>query len=411
MLKSSSDKKLPRFGETALRLGLISHEQLEESLMLQQPLQEPEGEIVCGWTPLAEKSLNGRWRWLVSGVAVSFRESAVQSFAQAGIHLQAMYSNVGTAGASLNGQMGNTCGVFEFQAGTLGYTRLTAGRTVTARFHFNDDRANLVNLCLELLEGDVENLWLAGRWPDIDGAAGEITVQAGRPCQKIPVQTKLSSLDESDPWAFAGMIGAFRHFLKLVSLQTAVYVPANLPPTPLNQYKYYRQGVVLLLVAVLGGLGGKLYQSKSLHLTKLTEATGKLEETRVRINKLETEIKDLRQKKAFLSEKLPQREAMIPYLMKVLQSAMSQEIMLNSFYEDDEGIIHIEGWGLSIRAIQIFKLDISKCLERFRLNSQDYPIQEKKGWRDIHGYSFRFDLVPDGISTNAPSPRNKGGTH
>jgi hypothetical protein len=347
----------------------------------------------------------------VGCLPISLREAVVQAFADVGIIVQAIYPNVGNAGASLNGQLSQTCGVFECQSGALGYTRLTSGRTASTRVHFNDERANLADSCIELMDGEVDSLWLAGRWPNVDEVAGKISSRTGRSCQKIPLETEALSPSEVDACAFAGMVGAFRHFVRLASKETAVSITAHVPSISLKEYKYYRQGVFLLFTSILCVIGGGVYQLKCARLSNLAEARIKLEEVQTKINTLETELKNLNQRKNFLNEKLPQREALLPDLMGVLQSVTPKEIMLNSFYEDDAGIIHVDGWGLSVRTIQLFKLDISERLAGFRIDSKNYPIREEKGWRGLKGYSFQFDLLPEGVSLVDRQPEKARGRH
>lgn len=403
------EKKISRFGEAALSMGLISREQLEESLTLQQSFQYAEGETVCGWIPLSAKPLNGRWRWLVSGLTTSFKDYAVHSFKQAGLALQAVYPNVGTAGASLNGRTSNTVGVFEFQGGSLGYTCLKAGQTINSRFHFSDDQNSLINSCTEFMDHHVESVWIAGRWPDIEKTVHTIEDRTGRPCQKLSIEIEESVLNGNDSSEFAGMTGAFRHFLKMAPAESTVYVPTHVSSHPLTQHKYFRQAAVLILGAAVCFLMSGTYHWKRSSLGKITQAAGEMEKMRAQVDGLKKELAVLTHKKNFLREELPRRNTLIPDVLNVLQSVIPEDIMLNSFSEDGTGVFHIEGWGLSVRSIQLFKLDISEKITGMRLDSKDYTIQQKKGWLQSDGYAFQFDLVPigDSIDKVVQSPAGK----
>ena len=390
------EKKISRFGEAALRMGLISREQLEESLTLQQSFQYAEGETVCGWIPLSAKPLNGRWRWLVSGLTTSFKDYAVNSFKQAGLTLQAVYPHVGTAGASLNGRTPNTVGVFEFQGGSLGYTCLKAGQTINSRFHFSDDQNSLINSCTEFMDHQVESIWVAGRWPDLEKTVHTIESRTGRPCQKLSIDIEKSVSNGNDSSEFAGMAGAFRHFVKMAPAESTVYVPTYISSHPLTQHKYFRQGIVLVLTAAVCLFMSVTYHLKRLSLGKTVQAAGETEKARAELDSLQKEWAVLNTKKNFLKEELPQRNALIPGVLGVLQSVIPEDIMLNSFSEDGTGVFHIEGWGLSVRSIQLFKLDISEKITGLRLDSKDYMIQQRKGWLQSDGYAFQFDLIPIG---------------
>ncbi len=393
-------KKIPRFGEVAQSMGLISREQLEESLMLQHRSRYDEGEPVSGWTSLTEKPLNGRWQWLVSGLTVSYKDYAVKSFEDAGLTLHAVYPNVGTAGANLDSQSCKTSGVFEFQAGSLSYKRFEAGQVVNTRFHFINDLDNLFHSCAEFKENDVEDVMIAGRWPDIEKAADYIFDCTGLSCQKLSVEIEASTVNGSESCAYAGMTGAFRHFEKLASAKSAVYVPASIPSPPLTQHKYFRYGAVLAIAALLFTSIGIMHRSKRSFRTGIVEAVQEKEKIESEAKLLRKQLALLNKKKVFLSKELPRRRALIPDLLDIFQSVIPEEIMLNSFYEDLAGVIHIEGRGLSVRSIQMFKLDVSGRLTGMKLDSKAYPVQQKKGRIQSEGYSFKFDLITEYESAN-----------
>ncbi len=397
-------KKIPLFGEVAQRIGLISRDQLEESLILQQPSHYNEGEPVSGWTSLSKKPLNGRWPWLVCGLPVTYRDYAVKSFEDQKLTLYAIYPNVGMAGANLDRQSISTSGVFEFQSGSLSYTRLKDGNIINTRFNFISDLDNLVQSCMEFIEKDVEDVWIAGRWPDIEKAAHNISIGTERSCHKLSVETELSIMDENSLSEYMGMTGAFRHFVRLASAESGVYVSARVPSTPLTQHKYFRYGVVLAIIAVLFNTLGVMHQSKRSFQSEIVQEVRAKEKIMADINTLRKQLMSLNKKKSFLNEELPRRKELLPELLYIFQSAIPKDIMLNKFYEDNAGLIHIEGWGLSVRSIQIFKLDISERLTGMRLDSKGYPVQQKKGWKQSDGYSFKFDLISESKSKSKKAP-------
>lgn len=107
---------LMRFGDLAVQLNYITHEQLEECFVLQGKLIAVDDDLAYGWQAeepklsqgLSDESLlsaaddgDSAHKWLVSGTSKAVRRRWVGAFNLNGIRLQALYPAVGSSFATL----------------------------------------------------------------------------------------------------------------------------------------------------------------------------------------------------------------------------------------------------------------------------------------------------------------------
>jgi hypothetical protein len=379
-----------RFGEVAIDAGLISPEQLDEALAIQDTLQEGEGELVCGWTPLATQPTGGNWDWLVCGIARSLRDRYTRTFRDRGLRLQSLYPLAGCAPAALAATNGSAQGVLEYQPGVLSHTRVEAGRIAAARTRYVTDPDRVSDDAVELAGDDDAPVALAGPWPEPARTADTLEAALARPCE--PARIAATDVGE-DAHSLAGFVGAARHWLGLVRSTNGVRVQARDPRQPITQHPAFWPAMAACLVA-LAWAGGELAIAR--RLDSLRSRSGFAQQFKVEretLDALDDRWTELHHRRAFLADDLARREAFVPRLLDALRGAVSDAVALSRLYEDERGVIHVHGEGASERAIQVFSLRIAEAMRPAGMDVRNLRIETATGASARPTYSFDFEIA------------------
>ena len=388
----SQEGKKPRLGEAAVAAGLITPPQLSEGLALQKSEPTSEGAIVCGWRPLDNQPDGGKWPWLVVAMSDRLRKEAHAAFASRGLQLSGVYPLVGGACASLNGQCNNPCAIFEYQAGYLSYVRYENYRIVNARTVFTQESKNPLRACMDLFEDRVQNVWLAGRWPDLAAAQRDLESSLGRPCQPITsIQTSVPGLALP---SVAGMLGTALHSLQCVPLSSAAFVPASDPRPQIWRNRWMLASAAGILVAAGLFIGAERLRDRNLQLAARLEANNQLAAAQTQVTRVNSECQQAENTITQLRETLQRKRQRIEELLAGLQSRYSNEIMIRSIQTASTGDINVHGWGLTPQGIQVFIVSLQSELRELTLVESGKPIRQERGWRSLSGYSFEIHLSP-----------------
>lgn len=98
---ASNQRMTARFGEVAQSLGLLTREQIDECLALQERLVQFDDDTFCGWVPQKtgdEVDIDNdvpRYPWLASGMADGLRKHWVKACRRNNLFLTAIYPSLG----------------------------------------------------------------------------------------------------------------------------------------------------------------------------------------------------------------------------------------------------------------------------------------------------------------------------
>ena len=397
--ETDRERDLPsrRFGELAIEAGLVTPDQLNECLALQRASQDFAGPAACGWTPLEDgPSDNNNWRWLACGVPHSYRRHGVEVFRTQGLRLRALYPLVGCARASLNGQMRQRGILLECNSGFLNCTSFADGRVDSCRTLFTHEPGNPLQACLDMIDGHAERVWLAGRWPDLTGAARELQTRLGRPCTPVTLATGASP--EAGPRETAAMIGlqgAATDFLspRRTARVRVASVPDADPVSPLHQ----RRSVQVLaasaaLTAALVAAAIHLHGGRMIAQEALAEHRALLA-AQGEVAALEGSLKNLKAEIVFFRDTLPARQTLIPDLLSALEAGCPPEVTVRGLEETTKGEIVLAGWGLSPQHIQAFRIRLQDRLPTLTVTDGGRPIREEPARRGLAGYTFELRMT------------------
>lgn len=389
---SAAGRKLRRFGDCAVEAGLITEEQLEECLALQQTEAPGEGEVAYGWTAQDSTARNGNWPWAVAAMNGTLRQKVDVAFARRGLRLRAAYPLVGCACASLNGEKEGSCAVFEYQAGHIGYTRCDSKRVVSRRSAFARDVGNPIDACADLFEQDARQVWLAGRWPDMDGALRDLEMCLERPCERLAHVSGREPSSSPEGPEMAGALGAANHMLGRAESHWAVAVPGRDPALPIWRDRWALAFVVAAILSVAMARTGLYFKRSAEDTARVVEAGQGLAQRESERSRLDARNADLEKQIRFLRHTLPANRRQAAELLDILTECRSEEIILQHIDFAAGETVEIKGWGLTPHGIQAFKIDLQEKLSHLALVGEAKPIRGEKGWESLDGYAFEIRL-------------------
>jgi hypothetical protein len=344
----------------------------------------------------------------VAGTTDTFRRHLIDRFQQQGLRLRAAYPLVGCAGACLNGQAGKGDVVLEHQGGFLACTHLgDGGGLLDTRYAFTHEAGNPAPVCIDLVKGPVERVWLAGRWPDLAAAARQLDAALERPCAPLPVRLELPPTSQAET-AWAGMKGAADHYLGRVRPNRAVGVPAQEPLPPLRQDWRFRASIALALAALALGGATVGFRAESRHTLAILDAGEELTRGEKDLAALRTRLSEQTRQADFLRRVLPERRQLIPRILGALEASCPEEVMLTAVVETAAGEIEVRGWGLTPQKIQAMKIDLQCNLADWKVVDTAKPLRQQRGWGGLPAYPFELRLVA--LLKKSDSPSSSGAT-
>jgi len=379
-----------RLGELAVDAGLVTRSQVDECLALQRSPPDFAGEAACGWIPLGAgpPDDNSNWLYLACGTPHSFRRAAVEAFRGCGLHLRALYPLVGCARATLNGETGPSAAVFEYHGGYLNYTRLTNRSVASCRTVFTHDAGNPMKACLELVDGEADRVWLAGSWPDLDAAAGELRSHLRRPVEAVPA----AEAHAGPAGSVAGLRGAAAHYLAAVT--DLVCVPAGDPAPP----PWARLPVITAIGAtaaaiVLLALAFSWRQHRVAAERELT-LRHDIASRQALVTSMQTSVHELRTSLERLRHTIPARQRLIPDLFDALEESCPPGVTVRQIRETVSRAFVLTGSGLTAQEVQQFMIALQQRLPAMTVTDAGQSIRLENRWQNTAGYAFEWRLTP-----------------
>ncbi|WP_415882139.1 hypothetical protein ACMXYX_13315 [Neptuniibacter sp. QD72_48] len=238
---------LLRFGDLAVQLNYITHEQLEECFVLQGKLIAVDDDLAYGWQAeepqltqgLSDEALlskdddgDSAHKWLVSGMSKSVRRRWVGAFNLNGIKLQAFYPAVGSSFAMLAQRCSDPQqALLEIHQEQLAF--ITGGPSAVNEIRveerqYGDVRQDEIQRLLGVLPSDLHKLYV-----NFQGKEKDEILFALSNSTALDIETlNFEGLDIPKPEhlfneALLGIAGAAEHFLNHVAKARLSWIPAK----------------------------------------------------------------------------------------------------------------------------------------------------------------------------------------
>jgi hypothetical protein len=427
-LELSDNLSLRRFGDLAVELKYIRRSQLNACLAGQEWLKSDDEAIACGWTPQAEiDDVPGMFGWLVSCVNQGLLERWQHAFEAQGLKLKSMYPLTASSTPLANYGKGSTV-LIESHKGMACITRIADGN-VTAQYQYvNPEKSNL-DICLEsyhALNVTSSELIQVGSWHD-DSQLLADELQSAL-AQDVDLLSKQVSNDNIS----FGMLGAAYHAYKLsgYELNSDVRIGGPLPPVMQRQSTRFVLALGMLTI-VLGAseMGIFLYKHQvTTHKSEIdaqwkviddaiksvNARKGKIEQRKKELAEQEKEHQRLHALVEFYDTDIPDREALVQGVLGVLQTVVSEDVMIKSIDELGKRVpmvapsktktvrqnkmievenFNIEAWALSETAAQNFIQSFKQAIAPYKLQVKDPQVMARLGPLNLDGFTVVLRVV------------------
>lgn len=394
-----------RFGEVALVLGLVRHEQIEECLALQTQLQGIDDQVICAWAPRGLPVEGARSLWLAAGLGLAVQSRWIEACRRHGLRLEAI---VPLVGASLplcppNGVLVEVHGTQVLVA------RLRDGRPerLACRMLRSSMPLDVLRgMLTELLEPDDKAITLFATHSQA-GTLGELlSAEFGRPVHmpETGVQAKAAS-----PWLPA-LLGAARQILRHdQQLLPLLQGTEPLPPPAKRPQTWVVAGTLALMLLVVGyettAWGRMLWMQRQLNELAGTQSHRAQEIARAEENKkiamellvqtgnLKREGLAANAELDFYRSDLDGRVQFVMSTLKALSEAVSSEVVVDALIETSWFELSVNAWSLSQSAGYRFAKDVASALAPWRFDVVNLKVKAQTGRSGQAGYSVQFSLV------------------
>jgi hypothetical protein len=406
-----------RFGELAVEHGFVTHEQVEECLLLQEQLRAGDTDIALGWHeqavgPGTDPSQSA---WLCAGIGSGIRDRWVEALERLDLRLAWFYP-LTAASAPLTALAGLAVGL-ELQSSVGVCYRVREGALAQLACRpFTDTMprpAEALRLAQPVLRPDDRRV---GFYPDegLDFAAAlshewnrEIAGLADFDRLRVPSDNTVPTA------ALAALSGCAAHAMGLAPAALAVRLPGSQPLPPLHRRPPVWMGAAAALVlSVIGGFElhdfrmqnalKQKHQELSAQKAKLETAKSEAEravraaqETRRRLDAARADLQTVALRDRLYQGALGERAKFMNALLAALVDLIHDEVLLDSVVETDWKQVEIQGFALHPEAAYRYSRALVENLEKFGLKLGDMDAGEAQGPQGLMGYRFNFVLQPD----------------
>jgi len=403
---ATGGRRLTRFGELAVEMGIVTRAQLDECLLLQERLVMMDEDAECGWQAEIIQDPDGAERsaWLGTAIGQSTRQKWVKAFQNNKISLDWIYpANTSSIGQIMpSAQTEGEKVILEVHQEQLVCIRAN-NRYVLACHTQKRNGMELtadvcVDACHEQMRPGISVIYLVGGSPEL---ASGIAVKLDR--QVIPINDKQVYLKAVTTHLFGGAAGSL-----------GVRVKAKDPSPPV--YKNFEFLRLAAIGIVLGGIIGTeaLTRYDILKKEQELERLDKEFNEKLKINKQmqglntqtkkllskvkekQAEVSETTKKLAVINDILIDRLDLVPGLLTALKSSISDEVVIDAIIEDRAKTNHflLSGWALTDTSAQLFVNNLNSSLSRWELMVIDDAVIRQSNTFGVAGYMLTLMIIP-----------------
>lgn len=417
---------LRRFGDLAEELGYIKRSQLNACLAGQEWLKSNDDVIECGWSPQGEVSdIPGTYYWQVSAVTKSLLQRWTTVFHMQGVTLKAMYPLAGSSASLLNDSEGDQV-VVESHAG-MAFAMRTQGDHIVEQHLYLDASKSPVDSCLEsfhALHASNDSQVNLCNWSKNDVTThNDLETALDR---EVNLIENNGITEKSSP----GMLGACLHYLGMGKTNWVSHVRLGGPLPALLHRPVVRGGilfsVILLLILIAETtllVRGSIVASDKSEIdarwkvinSAMKRINGDIKQVEQRKKELKNKSLDKKreqQRFTFFGEELPERAALVQAILGILQSSVSDDIIINSIDEYGKRVpfmpssasqkkdkrvevenFNLKAWALSETAAQQFIQTLKRSAAPWGLEILDSNVIGRPGPLNLEGFMVTLRIV------------------
>lgn len=370
---------LIRFGDLAVQLKYITHEQLEECFVLQGKLISLDDDLAYGWQAeepqlnqglsdevllSADEDGNSAHKWLVSGMSKAVRRRWVGAFNLNGLKVEAFYPSVGSSFAALAQRCFDSqqalIEVHQEQLAFISGSQDAVDEIRVEERMLGDIRSDEIHQLLGVLPADLKKLYI-----NFQGAEQEellFTLEQHTQLEIEPLTLDIPEVfkpEQLSVEALIGLVGAADHFLEHVPKARLSWIPARESEVALWRRlltpKVIKGVAATLILALMTGFVGWMHWNNWQQSNRLAELEARFEkesalkkqfeqirhgqiELKTKISVAQAEVAANSLLIASLSENVPRTKNLARVLLKSLSVVTPQGVSLTQLIHKEQQI-------------------------------------------------------------------------
>lgn len=425
-LALSEQFSLRRFGDLAEELGFIKRSQLNACLAGQEWLKSDDEAIECGWSAQAEVSdVPGTYNWLVTCVNKGLLQRWMATFNKHGVALQSMYSLAGSSACLLPANADSAV-LLESHQGLSFAMQVHDNKVMSQQLYLSPAKQEIES-CLEsyhaLNPTYSDAVFLASWHKDSAALAKDLS-------PSFSVDLSLLNHSAISEHLSPGMLGAVHHRFSFPSSNLCASVRLG-GPLPSKWQRVETRATVLVLIILLSIVGSEvslLVRGNQIETRKadidsqwkiidgamkrIKADISQVEQRKKLIQENEVDHRRTEARLSFFGDLIPERVALVQAILGVLQSAVGDNVMVNSIDEYGKRVgllpplpntkkdnreevenFNLEAWALTETAAQTFIQQMKDAIDPWNMEVRDSHVVSRSGPMNLDGFTVSMRLV------------------
>ena len=428
-LRRAAGHGLTRYGEIVIELGLVTREQVDECLSLQEKLISHDESMSCGWAlqPIVDDDGNESHAWLCCGVSEKKRQQWFSLFKQQGVHVDWLYpmhlSSLPLVIKQLQGEA--ECEVhslvLEQQPEQWVSYRVINGRVASMRVEASRDASLTTDVCAnmlaEQLRPGIQKIFIYSNSPEGDSGTLQAQLAARLDREVIALQVKTKTQTSKISSHYLTILESIAYAaLGRKQGESLVKVRSQEPPPPFyKQMDFWRYAIPAMIVLMMiftesyGRWQLSDYRSRldvlNREYKEKVQLNGKVSAMNSEFSVLQRKLAEQRQKLADLNHQsallngvLLSRAHKVPQLLRSIARSVDDEVLIEKVYEPRRSTspgFRMNAWASSNISASNFTRRLDENVRDLAFKVKDVDIRANTGrYPDMYGYSIDFWLVP-----------------
>jgi hypothetical protein len=393
--------------------GIVTSEQLDECLALQEQLTALDDELVAGWSPQAGREEEGRFLWYGAGTGEGIRSQWTRAFEKHGLTLSSIYPQLGAALPLMAPGQGGwlLVDIRQEQFGVfVGNEGLQAISRSTCPFG-SAEPAAVAEAVRELIRPETRTVYLSAPLYLVAALSAELGPELGGRGVRLATLGEAAAPESCPPAVMASLQGGALSALRLTKPGILVRIAARDPKPPGAKFReLWPWAAILLLAASLGAYEAHLrvqagknewqlelmdieYKKKMKVKTELLGNAAEAKRLESELAQKERELKEQELRRDMLVNVFRHRQTLVPALLRAVSSAVGDKVMLDLLEENpDRSGFYLEGWALRASEAQLFSQRLNAALTPWKYRVEDQQLDRGKGRLDIDGFVLKLRL-------------------
>lgn len=401
---------------TGLYGEVVTEEQLDECLVIQEQLVNPDDNLVPGWVPQNKEEETGPYTWYGACVGDGIRGKWVTAFNKHGIYCTFIYPQLGAALPLIpSGQDGWVLlDIRQEQTGIFaGNEKLVEAISIKPSSHGIPDVDSIIKDVKDVISSNTRIIFLSAPSGLAENLSGSLETLCSSRNIKLSMLDNMNDANNECPVPVLNSIkGTARHALKVGKSVSPVRIEAREPKPPVWKNRaLWPWAAIILLVLAIGSFETstrfrankyewdlELLDIEYNRRIKLKEEAQSTNAEASRLNselhKKEEELKEGERLRDILKNVIRYRQDLVPGILESIADSVNDGVILELLEENqNRSGFYIKGWAIRDTEGQLFGDRLNKVLETWNYKVADNQLERGRGKLGIKGFNFRMWLV------------------